>query len=330
MSWYAQRGEFMTPPGSRAWTATIRLGVCLLAVLVTCLPCGLPSRAQQSVAPPGQSPVASDDQATQQAARAKRERLLEIYTGEAEGYSIYRDASRKEKVELRREPVYVWTNPVRGGGQDGAVYVWTCRGRAEVLGSFFSYPANGPRRLSHEFHSLSLSVLDVERSEGRTSTWRPMAAGIEIAPIPGAPGPGSSAAQRLSQVRTLAHDFSASTKDQQDRTWELRLLPQPLYRNESTDPDLSDGALFAFVTSAGTDPEALLMIEARKPAHSDGPVWHYGIARFTDQQLRVRHKGKEVFSAPMILYNEPLQDPKDRYRAFTVRNIPTVEGKAQR
>jgi len=275
----------------------------------------------------GQSPVATDDAAAQQAARAKRERLLEIYATEAAGYTMYRDASRKERVELRPEPVYVWTNPVRGGRQDGAVYVWTCRGRAEVLGSFFSYPATGPRHLSHEFHSLSLSVLDVQRSGTHASTWTPLAPGIEIAPIPGAPGPGRSAPQRLSQMRTLTHDFSASTKDDQERRWELRLLPQPLYRYESTDPDVVDGALFAFVTSAGTDPEALLVIEARKPSHIDGPAWHYAIARFTDLQLLVRHKGQEVFSAPLILYNLPYQDPKHRYRAFTDRDIPPVEDK---
>ncbi|HLN06645.1 MAG TPA: serine/threonine-protein kinase, partial [Acidimicrobiales bacterium] len=104
---------------------------------------------------PGQPAAAQDKSAVQQATRAKRERLLEIYGAEAAEYAIYRDASRKEKVELRPEPVYVWTNPVRGGGQDGAVYVWTCRGRAEALGSFFSYPASGQRHLSHEFHSLS-------------------------------------------------------------------------------------------------------------------------------------------------------------------------------
>jgi hypothetical protein len=277
---------------------------------------------------PGQSPAANDDAAAQRAARAKRERLLEIYATEAAGYTIYRDAGRKDRVELRPEPVYVWTNPVRGGGQDGAVYVWTCRGRAEVLGTFFSFPATGPRHLSHEFHSLSLSVLDVQRQGPHASTWTPVAPGIEIALIPGAPVPGRSAAQRLSQMRTLAHDFSAATKDQQERRWELRLLPQPLYRYESTDLDVVDGALFAFVTSAGTDPEALLVIEARKPTHTDGPVWHYAIARFTDQQLWVRHQGKEVFSAPLILYDVPYQDPKHRYRAFTDRDIPPVEEKA--
>ena len=88
--------------------------------------------------------------------------------------------------------------------------------------------------------------------------------GHRDAPIPkGRLLPADSAAQRLAQMRTLGRDFSASTHDDQDRRWELRVLSQPLYRYESTDPDVVDGAIFAFVTSAGTDPEALLVIEER-------------------------------------------------------------------
>ncbi len=276
---------------------------------------------------PGQPPAAKDEREAQEAARTKRERLLEIYGTEAAGYTIYRDASRKEKVELRTEPVYVWTNPVRGGGQDGAVYVWTCRGRAEALGSFFSYPATGRRHLSHEFHSLSLSVLDVQRQGTHALTWTPEASGVEMRPIAAAPDPGRSSALRLSEMRALTRDFSASTKDDQGRSWELRLLPQPLFRYESTDPGVVDGALFGFVTSAGTDLEALLAIEARRSTKTDAPVWHYAAARFTDQELEVRYKGKEVFRAPIILYDKPYQDPKHRYRAFTDRDIPPVENK---
>ena len=231
----------------------------------------------------GQPAAAQDEAQRQQAARAKRERLLQIYGAEAAGYAIYRDASRKEKVELRPEPVYVWTNPVRGGGQDGAVYLWTCRGRAEALGSFFSYPATGRRHLSHEFHSLSLSVLDVERTGPHSMTWKPQAPGIAIAPIPEAPDPAQSAVQRLSQMRALARDFSASTKDDQGRTWELRLLPQPLYRYQSTDPDVGDGALFGFVTSAGTDLEALLVI---KRAGRAGPAGCSGITPPPDSPIK--------------------------------------------
>ena len=86
-----------------------------------------------------------------------------------------------------------------------------------------------------------------------------------------------------------------------------------------------DGALFAFVTSAGTDPEALLVIEARKTGHADGPVWQYATTRFTDLQLWVRHDGKEVLSAPLIVYNAPQQDPKHRYRVFHAKSIPAVD-----
>src|SRR5579871_4869218 len=96
-------------------------------------------------------------------AKDVKARLLELYQQEASGYVMSRDAGRKEKLELQLEPVYVWTNPIRGGEQDGAVFVWTFQGRAEVVGTFFSYPATGPRSLNHELHSLSLSVLNVRR-----------------------------------------------------------------------------------------------------------------------------------------------------------------------
>jgi hypothetical protein len=311
----------------KAWAATLRRSRWPLAVVVICLPAGGAACAQQAVAQPVQPPIAKDGQASQPSARSKRDRLLEIYLGEAAEYTIYRDATRKERVKLRREPVYVWTNPVRTRGQDGACYVWTCEGRAEVFGCFFSFPAIGPRMLYHEFHSLSPSVLDVQRAGSHAQTWTPLAPGIRIVPIAGAPGPAPSAPQRLAQMRTLARDFSASSRDRKDRLWELRLLPQPLYRYESTDPDVLDGALFTFVTSAGTDPEALLLIEARQPGPNDSPIWHHAIARFTDLQLSVRHKGNEVFSIPLIPENSPDPDLKHRYRGFHDRDIPPVEDK---
>jgi len=264
---------------------------------------------------------AKDDSASKQADRSKHERALEIYTHDAAEFTIYRDASRKDRVELRREPVLVCSDAARGGG-DGAVFVWTCQGRAEVFGTIFSFPTTGPRQLYHEFHSLSLSLLDVSRSGTHASTWTPLAPGIELAAITGAPRPARSAPQRLSQMRALTRDFSASTKDRMEGHLELRLLPKPLYRYESTDPDVVDGAVFAFVTS--TDPEALLVIEARKPAPADGPVWDYAICRFTDLGVLVRHKGKEVFTAPLIPYNSPQQDPKHRFRVYHDRDIPPL------
>jgi hypothetical protein len=82
-----------------------------------------------------QSSVAKDDSTATEAAREKRDRLLQIYTSGAAKYTTHRDATRREKVELQREPVYVWTNPIRHACP-GAVDDWRqeieleCRNRA--------------------------------------------------------------------------------------------------------------------------------------------------------------------------------------------------------
>jgi hypothetical protein len=289
-----------------------RLGLLLAAVLVS-----------SSTASSG-----DDERPKSEAdAKLKRERLLEIYRREGEGYTLYRDGSRAQKLELRRAPVYVWTNQVRSGGQDGAVFVWTARGRAEVIGSFFSFPFTGPRFLYHEFHSLATTVLDVTRAEGEHE-WKPQAPGIELAPIADAPAPATSAPRRLAQMRALTTGFSAHSEDKKGQQWDLRLLPQPLYRYESTDPEVLDGAVFAFVTSAGTDPEILLVLEARRTHEGTGHAWRYALARFSDLKLWVRYQGKDVFAAESIPWNSPQQDPQDRYRCFRDRQIPPVEEEA--
>jgi hypothetical protein len=143
----------------------------------------------------GQAPVARDDATAREAARNKRERLLRLYTSEAAEYTMYREASRKDKLELQREPVYVWTNPLREDGQDGAVFVWTCRGRAEVIGCIFTSPTIQPRHVYHEFHSLALSVLDVQRSGAHAKSWTPLAPGVSVTPIAEEPPPLPSAAR---------------------------------------------------------------------------------------------------------------------------------------
>ncbi len=264
--------------------------------------------------------VAADEP---QAARSERERLLKLHLGDALEYSIYRNASRQEKLEFRKEPVYVWTNPVRTSQQDGVVFIWTSRGRPEAIVTIFSSAtADGQRGVTHELHSLSLSTLAVTRQGTHENQWTPKSAGVELAPIEGAPRPANSPAQRLGQMRAMGREFSAATRDAQDNRWELRLLSQPLYRYESTDPEIIDGALFAFVTSAGTDPEAILVIEARRSTTGAAPAWYRGLARFTDLNLSVRYKGAEVFSAASTRGNTLKMYPNQEYRLFSDRLFP--------
>jgi hypothetical protein len=77
-------------------------------------------------------------------------------------------------------------------------------------------------------------------------------------------------------MKALAREFAASMKDEQGESYQLRLLTQPLVRYEPEGKQVLDGALFSF--SLGTDPEVILLLEAR--AVKEGFQWHYACARF--------------------------------------------------
>jgi hypothetical protein len=101
--------------------------------------------------------------------------------------------------------------------------------------------------------------------------------------------------------------------------WDLRLLPQPLYRYEKPEGDVVDGTLFAFVTSAGTDPEVVLALEARKAGES--LAWHYRAIRFSDSNLYVQHSGKEVWTSIRDDRNQLHFNPDHTYRLLRDKAI---------
>jgi hypothetical protein len=79
------------------------------------------------------------------------------------------------------------------------------------------------------------------------------------------------------------------------------LLTQPLYRYEGLDPGkldrgVLDGAIFSF--AVGTDPEVLLVLEARQL--KDGARWEFAIARFHYVEMKAKYKDREVFSAEAL------------------------------
>jgi hypothetical protein len=215
-----------------------------------------------------------------------------IFDGVAADYKLAGGSELRSFLLVDR-PAYTWARSGPYGGTYGAVYVWTERGNAEAVACFWRNPGtDGTLSIVHELHSLSPVVLN---SAGKDSdSWKPKA-GLKRHPLADAPVPMASATGRMQQMRTLCRDFTAkSVSSRGDRT-ELRHLPQPLYRYESTNPDIVDGALFAFVCSIGTDPEVFLLLEAINGAN--GPRWHYALARFSHMNLFVNFKDREVWQA---------------------------------
>jgi hypothetical protein len=202
-------------------------------------------------------------------------------------YVIWRGAERTKKLDLVSEPVLHWTNPTVGATY-GSTFVWTANGRPEAMASIHRWRTKaGVLREQHELVSLSLDSLHAVR-DGRAA-WYPAQAGIELKTIPGAVAPADSPVLRLSQMRTLAREFRCLFGPEPNRT-EMRLMPQPVYRYESSDPRLLDGAVFAFVRA--TDPDVLLLLEARQM--NGAYEWQYALARQAASELTVFHKGQEV------------------------------------
>lgn len=221
-----------------------------------------------------------------------RARWRRIFDDVAAEYRLRRE-SESEPLDLLDRATYLWARSGPHGGTYGAVYVWTHRGTADAVACFWRYPsADGRLSIVHELHSLSPAVLLSDAGPSRS--WQPKA-GVSRRPLPDAPVPAASPVGRLLQMRALCREFSACSLSARDERTELRLLPQPLYRYQSTDPGVPDGGLFAFVCSIGTDPEAFLLLEAVNTAN--GPQWCYTLGRFSHMNLFVNYRKAEVWRA---------------------------------
>jgi len=203
--------------------------------------------------------LAADDSADSLA-----KKMLPIYEKEIAEYSLAVESAPKKKLELKKEPVFAWSNPVRSGVQQGVVFLWLRDGRPAALGCIFSQPRLRPkgRLIIHEFHALDGEKLLVSRPNA-LNEWTPQA-GLKRKELPDAGTPAAAAGARLVQMRRLAQQFSGHEIDNEGKRWDLRLLPAPLYRYSPAKTGVIDGALFTLVSNAGTDPEVLLLIEARK------------------------------------------------------------------
>lgn len=253
--------------------------------------------------------LGGDDQPISRESEETQAKLRQIFDDTAKGYEITLEGDAKVKLKLVEKATYTWARAGANVGSLGSVYVWTNQGNAEAVACFWRWPASETQfDVVHELHSLSAVRFQAERPH--LDAWKPQA-GVKRMAIPGAPAPASTSGKRLQQMRTLCRDFSAhSVGDQGERT-ELRLLPQPLHRSQSTNPKVVDGALFAYVCSVGTDPEAFLLLEAVQTAQ--GAEWQYALARFSHMDLFVHHKDREVWKSVHSAENVISHNPDKTY-----------------
>jgi len=129
-------------------------------------------------------------------------------------------------------------------------------------------------------------------------------------------------------MKALARDFSARMVDAEEQKFDLRLIAQPLMRYEPKSKEVIDGALFSF--SLGTDPEVILLLEARTGpgrAAGDAPRWQYAFARFHYVSLTASYKNQDVWHVEPLAEITGLNigSPKYQESVYATYHTKTTE-----
>jgi hypothetical protein len=229
------------------------------------------------------------------------------------------------ETPLTLEPAAVmsWASP---DDWKGDIFLWTKAGRPEIVGSIIAGPwSDGQRLFYHEFHALTTHGFPRQNlANGRR--WELAEPGIVLRPVPDAPVPADSEPARLRQMRALAREFAAHSEFD-GSNWELRLLPQPVYRyrHEGAEKDRPwlDGALFTYVLPTGTDAEVLLILEAR-PVGAERQ-WQYAVAQMTNRPAWMLHRDQEIWRIDRHTESSPaITRPFTTFYAGQ-RSLPTPE-----
>jgi hypothetical protein len=154
---------------------------------------------------------------------------------------------------------------------------------------YYPKSARGPRWL-YEIASLSTQRIAAQR--GPDLRWTAKEPGLNLVAFKGVDGPAEKPARRLTQMKELHRRFTAHERGSVEGRIELRPLSSPIFRYEEPRAGILDGAIFAF--ASGTNPEALLVLEAHT-AKEGAATWHYALVQMTGEPVTVELDGKEVW-----------------------------------
>ena len=137
----------------------------------------------------------------------------------------------------------------------------------------------------------------VDVTWGRSFRWRSRDASIQWAPLAGAQPPRNQARARLTQMKSMVREFSGHTEQTPTNSrQEMRLLASPLHQYASTDRNVVDGAVFG-LTSNGTNPDALLLVEALRDVEANSK-WRFAAVGMTGDGVEITYQQKKVWSKP--------------------------------
>lgn len=234
--------------------------------------------------------VVSQDAATD--ASALRMKFMKQALSQLELSAVDKVTGRREKATLHA-PLMRWSNPLEGA-KDGVIGVFFRGGRPDVCVEFQMFSAMSQ---GHEFTAITTDEIQLTR-RGET-IWRPTKRWIEFNTIESG-DVAETESRRLLQMRTIARRFRFVDEfggtDDNIQSNDLRLISKPVFRYSS--PEITDGALFVF--ALGTDPEAILLVEAFRDG-TGRPAWRYACGESTIYELNAYLDGNLIWNKPRAL-----------------------------
>jgi hypothetical protein len=183
-----------------------------------------------------------------------------------------------------------YTNPATAAVSQGATFLWL-DGKRPLAAISLSYRAEG--KVWWELASLSDGPLELKQKDA--VVWEPIASSRKFQAFHDAPAPAAMPSARLTQMRELARRFTVK-ESRRDQWQDGRLLTQPLYRWSEEERGTVDGAVFGFAET--TDPELLLIIEARRAKSASSAEWHFALGKMSSAPMIVSLGGQEIFNVP--------------------------------
>lgn len=237
---------------------------------------------------------------------------LQITTEWAQKYSFH--PSPHGEVELLAKPVLRWSNPARGSVH-GNVFLWTLDKRPVAIGSLFQWFAPFTH-MSHEFHSLCETQMNVERNDRVVWESPP---GVSFAEIKNADAVARSPVLRQVQMRRIVQQLEAKNRQREQTDFtELRLLTTPIYRYKIAEGATASGALFTFVQ--GTDPELIVWVEAQP--NDDGVMkWKIAFAAMNSVEIKVFRENTKIWSAEEMPWGN-IKSHRKPYTSFNSKRYP--------
>jgi hypothetical protein len=236
------------------------------------------------------------------AAESVRQQRLEQMKGLIDEVSLGTDDPSPLELKRLDRPILRYTNPLTDSIEEGALFLWMAGKRPVAAVS----PSFRGTTIFWELSSLSDTPLKLIRNG--VVVWQPPSSSRKSEKFAEAPVPAPAAAGRLVQMRALARRFQV--RELRREQWqEGRLLSQPLHRWEDSSSGVIDGALFGYAET--TDPELLLVIEARQESDAKQATWHFVLAKMTSSPMTVNLDEKQIWSVDGYWRNP--RTPQDPY-----------------